>query len=261
MRALCACHQVATAQPATMSKNSRCSNRARGESQRCIVSHRRSARGKWGEGTPGVTTRAGWEVDPTGWLPWNGSYCRAGCAPTVVAGRAFWRTPDHRSCCGRIEMGLTDPTPFNRHGGLRPVGDTASETHLVIALRQLREERGIHHAVGDAPRPDGDMRTVPRCPRRRISISNPSRLGGVCTMAAPRSPPMSRTTDPISLVPMLCSMVTAPPKPGLRRGSRTRCRACPGRGTSSDSAACHSPTDRYHHPSARSRPHRPPHLQ
>src|ERR1700722_13015275 len=85
---------------------------------------------------------------------------RFGCAPAVVR-CARRRTPDLRSR-SRMELGLTDPSTLDRHGGRSPVGDTSAHTHLVVALAQFREERGIDHAIGDAPWPDGDMRAVPR---------------------------------------------------------------------------------------------------
>jgi hypothetical protein len=57
---------------------------------------------------------------------------------------------------------VTDPSTMDRHGRRRPIGHATSNTHLVVPLLQFREERGIHHAIWDAPWPDGDMRAVPR---------------------------------------------------------------------------------------------------
>jgi hypothetical protein len=65
------------------------------------------------------------------------------------------------SCCRRIQVGLTDPSTLDRHRRRSPVGDTPPNTHLIVPLQQLRKKRCIHHAIGDASWPYGDMRAVP----------------------------------------------------------------------------------------------------
>ena len=121
----------------------------------------------------------------------------------VPSGR---RTPDHRSSCSRIEVSLADPSTMNRHGRRRPVGDTTAKAYLVVPLPQFREEGGIEQPIRDVPRPHRHVRAVPWVPVERISISDPARAADVCTIAAPTSPPMSSTTEPISLVPMMWSV-------------------------------------------------------
>ena len=76
----------------------------------------------------------------------------------------------HRSCLGPANVGTRDlrlrrvsltRAPSTIDGGNVPLG-VASDAHLVPSLRQAGEQGGVHLAPGNAPSPDGDVRSVPR---------------------------------------------------------------------------------------------------
>lgn len=59
------------------------------------------------------------------------------------------------------ETGVADPAPLHGNNRDVPVG-LASHPHLVAPLCQFREQGGVHLASGNAPSPNGNMRSIPR---------------------------------------------------------------------------------------------------
>ena len=122
------------------------------------------------------------------------------------------------SLLGPRETGLGHPASLHVEGSHRSLR-VAAQANLVAPVPEGREQRGIHLAIGDMPGPDGDMRAVPRRAATADLDLEPGEAGGVCTMAAPTSPPMSSTTDPISLVPsVVWSMAYGATETGVTAG-------------------------------------------